>query len=310
MLIQNTNPLAVAPDQEKVRRGFARDDLFVCVHEQFLTDTARAADIVLPATMFLEHDDLYTGGGHQYLQFGPKTIEPPEGCRSNHEVVVALAERLGARHPGFAMSPREIIDWTLRASGRGALAELEAARWLDCQPPFKEAHFLNGFAHADGKFHFRADWPATPYSNDGLRGPWREMPTLPDHWPVNEAADDEHPFKLATSPARNFLNSTFTETATSRARERRPTAMMHPDDLAALGLADGDLARLGNGRGEVRLHVRAFAGVSRGLIVSEGVWPPSAFLDGRGINTLTGDDSVAPFGGAAFHDTRVWARAG
>ncbi|MGA2488317.1 MAG: molybdopterin-dependent oxidoreductase, partial [Roseiarcus sp.] len=308
MLIQNTNPLAVAPDQEKVRRGFARDDLFVCVHEQFLTDTARAADIVLPATMFLEHDDLYTGGGHQYLQFGPKTIEPPEGCRSNHEVVVALAERLGARHPGFAMSPREIIDWTLRASGRGALAELEAARWLDCQPPFEEAHFLNGFAHADGKFHFRADWPATPYSNDGLRGPWREMPTLPDHWPVNEAADDDHPFKLATSPARNFLNTSFSETATSRAREARPTALMHPDDLAALGLADGDVARLGNPRGEVRLHVRAFAGVSRGLIVSEGIWPPSAFLDGRGINTLTGADPVAPFGGAAFHDAHVWAR--
>jgi anaerobic selenocysteine-containing dehydrogenase len=308
MLIQNTNPLAVAPDQETVRKGFARDDLFVCVHEQFLTDTARAADIVLPATMFLEHDDLYTGGGHQYLQFGPKTIEPPQGCRSNHEVVVALAERLGARHPGFAMSPREIIDWTLRASGRGALAELEAARWLDCQPPFEEAHFLNGFAHADGKFHLRADWPATPYSNDGLRGPWREMPTLPDHWPVNEAADDVHPFKLATSPARNFLNSSFTETATSRAREARPTALMHPDDLAALGLVDGDVARLGNARGDVRLHVRAFAGVSRGLIVSEGIWPPSAFLDGRGINTLTGADSVAPFGGAAFHDTHVWAR--
>jgi anaerobic selenocysteine-containing dehydrogenase len=308
MLIQNTNPLAVAPDQEKVRKGFARDDLFVCVHEQFLTDTARYADIVLPATMFLEHDDLYTGGGHQYLQFGPKTIEPPEGCRSNHEVVVALAERLGARHPGFAMSPREIIDWTLRASGRGTLAELEAARWLDCQPPFEEAHFLNGFAHPDGKFHLRADWPATPYSNDGLKGPWREMPTLPDHWPINEAADDDHPFKLATSPARNFLNSSFTETATSRAREGRPTALMHPDDLAALGLADGGVARLGNARGEVRLHVRAFAGVSRGLIISEGVWPPSAFLGGRGINTLTGADSVAPFGGAAFHDTHVWAR--
>jgi anaerobic selenocysteine-containing dehydrogenase len=134
------------------------------------------------------------------------------------------------------------------------------------------------------------------------------MPTLPDHWPVNEAADDDHPFKLATSPARNFLNTSFTETATSRAREARPTALMHPEDLAALGLADGDVAQLGNARGDVRLHVRAFAGVSRGLIVSGGIWPPSAFLDGRGINTLTGADSVAPFGGAAFHDTHVWAR--
>jgi anaerobic selenocysteine-containing dehydrogenase len=310
MLIQNTNPLAVAPDQEKVRRGFSRDDLFVCVHEQFLTDTARYADVVLPATMFLEHDDLYTGGGHQYLQFGPKAIEPPDGCRSNHEVIVALARRLGARHPGFAMSPRELIDWALRASGRGTLAALEAARWLDCQPPFEEAHFLDGFAHADGKFHFRADWPNAPYSGDGLKGPWRDMPTLPDHWPVNEAADEAHPFKLATSPARNFLNSSFTETPTSRARELRPTALMHPDDLAALGLADGDVARLGNARGEVRLHARAFAGVSKGLIVSEGIWPPSSFLDGRGINVLTGDDSVAPFGGAAFHDVRVWAAKG
>ncbi len=310
MLIQNTNPLAVAPDQEKVRRGFARDDLFVCVHEQFLTDTARYADVVLPATMFLEHDDLYTGGGHQYLQFGPKTIEPPEGCRSNHEVIVALAARLGARHPGFAMSPREIIDWTLRASGRGSLAELEEMKWLDCQPPFQEAHFLDGFAYPDGKFRFRADWASTPFSGDGLKGPWREMPALPDHWPVNEAADAAHPFKLATSPARNFLTSSFTETPTSRAREQRPTALINPEDAAALGLGDGEIVRLGNARGQTRLHVKAFAGLTRGLIVSEGVWPPSAFLDGRGINTLIGDDSVAPFGGAAFHDAHVWARKG
>src|SRR5579863_5230700 len=90
MVIQNTNPMVVAPDQAKVRRGFSREDLFTCVHEQFLTDTARHADIVLPATMFLEHDDLYTGGGHQFLQFGGKAIEPPEGCRSNHEVICAL----------------------------------------------------------------------------------------------------------------------------------------------------------------------------------------------------------------------------
>jgi anaerobic selenocysteine-containing dehydrogenase len=310
MLIQNTNPLAVAPDQEKVRKGFARDDLFVCVHEQFLTDTARAADIVLPATMFLEHDDLYAGAGHQYLQFGAKTIEPPEGCRSNHEVIVALADRLGARHPGFAMTPRELIDWTLRASGRGDLAELEGEKWLDCQPPFDEAHYLTGFAWPDGKFRLRADWASTPFSGDGLKGRWREMPTLPDHWPVNEAADEAHPFKLATSPARHFLNSSFTETPTSLAREGRPTALMNPDDVDALGLRDGEIVRLGNERGQTRLHVKSFAGVSRGLIVSEGVWPPSAFLDGRGVNVLTGDDSVAPFGGAAFHDAHVWARKG
>ena len=145
MLIQNTNPLVVAPDQEKVRRGFAREDLFTCVHEQFMTATARHADIVLPATMFLEHDDIYTASAHQSLQFAAKIIDPPEGCRSNHDVVSALAGKLGAEHPGFLMSPREIIDESLRVSGRGTLAELEAARWLDCQPPFETAHFLDGF---------------------------------------------------------------------------------------------------------------------------------------------------------------------
>ena len=309
MLIQNTNPMVVAPQQDKVREGFLREDLFVCVHEQFMTDTARYADVVLPATMFLEHDDIYTASAHQHLQFAGKAIEPPEGCRSTHDVIAALAERLGARHPGFGMSPREIIDATLRASGRGTLAELEAARWINCQPPFEEAHFLKGFGHADGRFHFRADWARTPFDNDGMRGAWRDMPDLPDHWAATEAPDEAFPFRFATSPARNFLNSSFNETRTSRAREQRPSALMNPDDAAALGLAEGDIVRLGNARGEIRLHVKPLAGLPRGQIVSEGLWDNRDFLDGRGVNTLTGDDSVAPFGGAAFHDTRVWARA-
>src|SRR4051812_16497379 len=98
LLIQNTNPVSVAPDQEVVKRGFAREDLFVCVHEQFMTETARVADVVLPATMFLEHDDVYQGGGHQYILLGPKLVDPPGECRSNHEVVCGLARRLGAEH--------------------------------------------------------------------------------------------------------------------------------------------------------------------------------------------------------------------
>ena len=124
MLIQNTNPVSVAPDQEVVKRGFARDDLFVCVHEQFMTDTAKMADVILPATMFVEHDDFYTAGGNQNILFGPKLIEPPGECRSNHEVICALASRLGAAHPGFAMTPRELIDATLQKSGWGTLANL------------------------------------------------------------------------------------------------------------------------------------------------------------------------------------------
>ena len=308
MLIQNTNPACVAPDQSKVRDGLAREDLFVAVHEQFMTDTAKLADIVLPATMFLEHDDLYTGGGHQHLSFGPKLIDPPDDCRSNHAVIAALAERLGARHPGFTMTPRELIDRTLRDSGWGGLAALEQATWRDVQPPFAEAHFAKGFAWPDGKYRFKPDWAAIAFDHDGLTGPWRTMPSLPDHWDVIENADRDHPFRLATSPARQFLNSTFSETPTSRMREGRPCVLIHPQDAAGAGVAEGDLVTLGNQRGVVRLHARLFGGLQRGVLISEGLFPNSAFVDGCGINTLTGDDSPAPYGGAAFHDVRVWLR--
>jgi anaerobic selenocysteine-containing dehydrogenase len=310
MLIQNTNPVSVAPDQERVKRGFARDDLFVCVHEQFMTETAQLADVVLPATMFLEHDDIYQGGGHQYIQLGPKLIDPPGECRPNHDVICALAKRLGAEHPGFAMSARELIDWTLRRSGWGTLANLEAKRWIDCQPDFATSHYINGFAWPDGKFRFKPDWPNVPFRSPVRSGPIERMPALPDHWEVIEEADAQHPFRLATSPARGFLNSTFNETPTSRARERRPEVMIHSADAAALGIADGDAVVLGNRRGEVRLHARHFDGVCGGVLIAESIWPNDAYPDGRGINTLTGADAVAPYGGAPFHDNRVWIRRG
>jgi len=308
MLIQNTNPLSICPDQTKVKAGFARGDLFVAVHEQIMTDTAKMADIVLPATMFLEHDDIYKGGGHQYLILGPKQIEPPEGCRTNHQVITGLANRLGLTHPGFAMSERELIDQMLRVSGRGTWDELEAARWIDCQTPFETAHFLDGFGHPDGKFHFRVDWTKVRTENYGAVGPVATMPEFPDHWEAIEAADERHPFRLATSPARSFLNSSFNETPGSIAKEGRPELMIHPDDAAALGIANGGPLAIGNERGEVRLQARFFDGLQRGVVISEGIWPNSAFPDGKGINTLTGADPVAPFGGAAVHDTKVWVR--
>jgi anaerobic selenocysteine-containing dehydrogenase len=308
MLIQNTNPVSVAPDQETVKRGFARDDLFVCVHEQFMTDTAKVADVILPATMFVEHDDFYTAGGSQYILLGPKLIEPPGECHSNHEVICALAKRLGAEHPGFHMTPRQLIDGTLQKSGWGTLADLEANRWIDCQPDFASAHYLNGFAYPDGKFRFKPDWPQVPFRRAHRIVPSDTIPALPDHWEVIEEADTEHPFRLATSPARGFLNSSFTETSTSLATERRPEVMIHPNDAAKLAVTDGEEVMLGNRRGQVRLHAKLFDGVRRGVLIAESVWPNSAYADGRGINTLTGADSIAPFGGAAFHDNKVWLR--
>jgi anaerobic selenocysteine-containing dehydrogenase len=226
--------MSVAPDQTLVKRGFARDDLFVCVHEQFMTETAAVADVVLPATMFLEHDDLYQSGGNQHILLGGKVIEPPGECRSNHEVICALAERLGARHAGFAMTARELIDWTLRHSGWGTLDNLEQHRWIDAQPDFDTAHYVRGFNWPDGRFRFKPDWANVPFRSPCRAGPVERMPALPDHWTIIEEADAAHPFRLATSPARNFLNTTFNETPTSRAKEGgRPEVMIHPADAAA-----------------------------------------------------------------------------
>jgi len=305
LLIQNTNPMSVAPDLNTVRQGFAREDLFTCVHEQFMTETAAMADIVLPATMFLEHDDLYQGGGHQHILFGPKLVEPPGECRSNHELICALAERLGATHRGFGMPPRDIIDETLQTSGWGDLAALEQAHWLDVQPDFRTAHFLDGFGHADGRWHFAADWAAAGPGGFVAPETLAAMPRLPDHWNVLEAPARAAGFRLVTAPARHFLNSSFNETPSSRRRERRPTLLVHPDDAAALGIGDGDAVEVRNARGAVRLHAEHFDGQQRGVVIVESIWPNAAFPGGLGINALTGADPAAPAGGAAFHDTQV-----
>jgi anaerobic selenocysteine-containing dehydrogenase len=116
------------------------------------------------------------------------------------------------------------------------------------------------------------------------------------------------PYRLVTAPSRHYLNSTFNETPTSMRREQRPSAMMHPEDARELGVTDGAMIRLGNPRGELKISTQVFDGVQRGVVIVESIWPNSAFEDGKGINVLTGADRVAPVGGAAFHDNRIWIR--
>ena len=310
MIIQNTNPASVAPDQTKVKQGLAREDLFTCVHEQFMTETAKFADIVLPATMFLEHDDIYQGGGHSHLMYGRKLVEAPGECRNNHEVICELAGRVGAKHPGFEMSPREHIDWCMVNSKRPGLERLDDENWIDVQPDFETAHNLKGFGHADGRFHFRPRWGSVRFKGAAASlGPTDKLPEFPDYCAVIEEATEEYPFRLATSPARTFLNSSFNETPSSLKREGRPTLFVHPDDLAAAGLADGDKVKVGSARGVVTLHAKAHDGQRRGVLIAESIWPNAAFEDGQGINTLTGCDQPAPNGGGAFHDNRVWLRS-
>ena len=301
LFVQNTNPMMVAPETARVREGFLREDLFVCVHEQFMTETAAMADIVLPATTFLEHDDIYVAGGHTYLQLARKAIEPLGECRSNHLVLCGLAERLGIDHPGFRMTEWEIIDATLKASGLGDADSAAAGRWIDCAKPSEGMRFLDGFGHADGKFRFRPDWSAVGRDADG-------MPELPDHFAIIDEADEEHPFRLVTAPSRNYLNSSFTETPTSQAREGRPTVKLHPEDLEAIGASHGGRVRVGNRRASIVVHAEAFDGLQRGVAIVESIWPNAAFEEGLGVNALVSAEPGPPYGGAVYHDTAIWVR--
>ncbi|MEX0922927.1 MAG: molybdopterin oxidoreductase family protein [Rhodovibrionaceae bacterium] len=301
LLVQNTNPAVVCPETRKCLDGLAREDLFTCVHEQFLTETAEMADIVIPATMFLEHDDYYTASGHTFLQVARKVIEPPEGCRENHWVICELARRLGAEHPGFGMSAWELIAETFRRSGHPPPEEVHDKRGHDCAVPFEEMHHLKGFPQPDGRFRFRADWAGVGRDHAG-------MPPLADHWTSIEQADAAQPFRLVAAPARGYLNTSFNETPGSQKREGRPALLLHPEDCAELGVEEGARLRIGNARGSLVIHLRPFDGLQRGVAVVESIHPNKAFEEGLGINLLTSADAGAPRGGAVFHDTAIWIR--
>jgi anaerobic selenocysteine-containing dehydrogenase len=299
LLIQNTNPMCIAPDLGKVHQGFARDDLFVAVHEQFLTETARMADIVLPATMFLEHADIYQAGAHATIQVHKPIFPAYAECRTNHAVICGLAQRLGAAHPGFAMTEWQLIDDLCRRSGWPDPESIHAAGGWDILPDFRTAHHLDGFPTKDGRFRFKPDWAAL-----GPRG--HLIPKLPDHMPAGDEATPDKPYRLVAAPSRQFLNSSFTEMPSSVKREQRPTALLHPDTMRQLGLSDGDPVRLGNERGSLVLHAKARAGQNENTIVVESIWPNRYWQEGIGINLLLTADPAPPSGGAAIHDTAVW----
>ena len=310
LFIQNTNPANVAPDQALVRRGLMREDLFTVVHEQFMTDTARLADIVLPATMFLEHNDYYTRGGHTRVLYGPRLVEPPGETRSNFEVVSELLRRLGERNdPTLAKTDRDVVAKTFRRSRYGTLEDIEKTGFIERARPEAEQQFANGFAWPDGRYRFRPNWRGAAEKKGYA---WvcdpSEMPVFPDYWEVNERVDATHPFRLATSPARSFLNSTFTETPGSRRRVPKPLLLVHPDDARDAGIVQGGRVRIGNRRGEVVLTAAHFDGIRRGVLIAEGIHPNGAHENGNGINVLIGSDPVRPFGGVGFHDCAVWLR--
>ena len=257
----------MAPDQSRVLAGLRRDDLFTVVLDQFMTDTARHADVVLPVTTQLEHLDALFSWGHHYITYNEPAIEPLGEAKPNTEVFRLLAAGLGLDDPCFQETDEELLDAVFARAPEGiTLERLRERGWLKVdlgQGP--TPHAEGGFGTADGKVAFRADWLA----NLGLD-------PLPGFDPPAELSDESltarYPLALLTPKTHFFLNSTFANQSRQHRAQPEPFIVVHPDDATARSIADGDVVRLFNDRGECRLLARVSDDAPAGVVVAPTSW--------------------------------------
>ena len=274
LVVYNSNPVAVAPDSRKVVAGFAREDLFTVVIEQFMTDTADHADIVLPATTQLEHRDVHASYGHTYAMHNEAAIAPLGEAKPNTQVFRELAARLGFTEPCFADSDEQLARMAFKPEFVDA-DEMARSGWVKL--PLPDAPFADGgFPTPSGKV--LADAP-------GLG--------LPDHVPNRECAESapalaaRYPLAMISPPARHFLNSSFVNVKSLRAIEGEPLVEIHPQDAAARGIVDGAMVRLFNDRGSYRCKAELSTRARPGVVVGLGVWWRKFGADGVNVNELT-----------------------
>ena len=292
LYVYNANPAVANPDQNAVLRGLARTDLFTVVHERFLTDTARYADLVLPATSSLEHSDLYKAGGSYVLQRARPVIPPVGQSRSNWTVFQALAEAMGFNEPQFRQSADQLVDLLLDTPSplRAGLdrAALDAGLPVALTPPDPTRY-------------------QTPSGRIELLNPALDPP-LPGYRP-RHADTGALPFSLMTAPALFSLNSSFQERDALRAQAGPVRLLMNPLDAGERGLVDGQPVRVHNELGDVRFFLGVTGRVPRAVVVAEGVaWIRFAPGD-RTVNALTSQRLTDQGGGSTFYDNRVDVRA-
>src|SRR5688572_17139174 len=305
VLVYNNNPVAVCPDSEKVVAGFAREDLFCVVMDSFLTDTADYADIVLPATTQLEHYDIHKSYGHLYVLANNPAIAPVGESLPNSEVFRRLAARMGFHEPCFRDSDEDICRTALESQEprmRGvAWQAVKESGWQRLAVPERFAPFAEGgFPTPSGKCEFRSSLLES-----------QGMDPLPFFNPPAESvvSDPElakrFPLAFLSPPARNFLNSSFAHMKRFRDIEGEPRLEMHAEDAAPRGIAEGDLVRVYNDRGNYTLRARVNDKPRRGVVVAPSVWWKKYAPDGRNANNVT-SQRIADLGGAAtFYDCLV-----
>lgn len=293
LYVYHSNPAAVAPDQNAVIRGLAREDLFTVVHERFMTDTARYADIVLPATSSLEHSDLYRSYGTYCVQRARAVIPAIGESKSNWEVFGLLAEAMGFNDPFFHQSADELIDHLLSIPTpmRAGidLEALAAGKAVELSIP------------ADPTSRFK-----TPSGKVEILNP-REHHPLPCHLPPH-GEKDPFPFRLMTAPTLFALNASFYEQEELRRRQDCMSLQMNPADAQKLGLMDGERVVAWNGLGEVAFILRVTPKIPSGVVVAEGVWWLAYAPGSRSVNALTSQRLTDEGNGSTFYDNRVDVR--
>jgi anaerobic selenocysteine-containing dehydrogenase len=292
LFVYNANPLSTCPDASMVRQGLVRDDLFTVVHEQVMSPTARYADLLLPATTFLENRDLNTAYGQFYLGVAEPVIKPQGEAISNFDLFQTLAGKMGFTDPPFRQSVEERIAGYLKDM-EGLPADVPAGG------PAAGTWLRSTLANTAGDL-FVGGSRGFDFCNDG-------EPQEPPHACLTEAVEfadpdllSRYPFQLITPPHADLLNSTFGE----RYREDSGEVLIHPEDAAIAGIADGERITIANHRGSTGRIARLSTDTRPGLLVAEGLfWPTGA--DAAGINDLTSQKLSDMGGGATFHESRV-----
>ncbi|MFF7337749.1 molybdopterin-dependent oxidoreductase [Streptomyces sp. NPDC008163] len=301
LVVYGANPVASSPDQNRIRRGLERDDLFTVVLDHFQTDTADYADILLPATMQPEHMDLHDGYGHLYLTWNEPAVEPPGECLPTTETFRRLARHMGLREPSLYDSDEEMAQQLLDSDHPSlegiTLDSLRKNGWARLTYPALFAPYEDGFPTPSGKVEFLSE-------RAGAAG----LDPLAGFTPGAEVSDHglarRFPLVLLSGASHFFLNTVFGNKPKLRRRAGDAHVVLHPDDATARGIAEGDRVRVFNARGVFIATARVDDMVRPGVaFTAKGNWPK---LDGgSGINATVEEQDADMGGGAVFNDNRV-----
>ena len=301
LVVYNSNPGAVAPDRERVLRGLGREDLFTVVLEHFQTDTADWADVLLPATTQLEHEDLHKAYGHIYVMHNSRAIEPMGESMRNSEIFRRLAAAMDLDHPALRESDETMMRQALDGTGMTLddLREKGSIR-LDLGTPHRPFRAGSQIPTPSGKIEIEcAAWP------DSL---------IPDYLPPYESEERapdlvaRFPLALISPPAHEFLNTTFVNVASLRRSAGRPTLEIHADDATARGITAGEMVSIFNDRGTFSAEAVITDRVRPGVVSAPSVWWAKLSADGRNANHTTSEAITDVGGGATFYDNMVDVR--